>query len=505
MSARAAPRQQRPRAADHAEDLRSMQRAALGADGTLALLRWLARRVDGHAVLLDAHGNPVMAVPGHPDDLLHDAAADITRVVRGRSAAASVETPSWWARMVGFGGDHSGPALLVSARTPLGAQEATLIADAAVLLQLRLDADSARKKSRALHQADPHIREAVLHLLMSGQVSGARRVANVLKPPLANVVRVYLVEGPAEDRNDLADKCDAACGGGAWIVRCPVYRRHVIILSPVPGTANQDDNAAAALRATGPGIAVGAGEAVPLADVATGYEQAFHALALARHSKERFSRFNARTNLEALLRPMGGALWARKALSALLEYTPARPQDPDQLELLATLRSWLDFHAGAARQLTIHRNTLLGRIHHIESILGMDLTKLQVQAEIHLALRLLDPLGRAKAGGSAPELDDMLAAPATRGWAKVLLSPLEMNQQRLGTVRAWVAADARAKSAAAALGVQEKCVRSRLVRAERDISRSLTAEPSARYDLTLALRIRDQQERSAAAEVGHAV
>jgi len=107
----------------------------------------------------------------------------------------------------------TGAACGVTAAAPLSPEDIALVCDAAGLLHLRWQADLAGERMRALGQAWPHIREAVLHL--AGHVSGAKRVAAVVRPALADVVRVYLTDGPAEARDQIAGLCEAACHGRA--------------------------------------------------------------------------------------------------------------------------------------------------------------------------------------------------------------------------------------------------------------------------------------------------
>jgi hypothetical protein len=493
-------------AGDGTGDLRAMHRAVMKPDGARSLLGWLAARLGGSAVLLDRAGQPVLAAPGGPGEaVLRGAAEAVMRVVGGRCAAAAVDTPALRARVVRLGAAAGGPALLVTAAAPLSPEELTLVGDAAGLLHLWWQADLAGQRMRALGQAWPHIREAVLHLLMAGHVSGARRVATAVRPALADVVRVYITDGPAQARDQIAGLCEAACHGRAWVIPCPVYTRHVIVLAPVPPGEDLDTGLETALRTSTGAVAVGAGEPVPLAGTATGYEQAFHALAVARRDPARFARFSARTELAALLGP-GARQWAREELAALLAYVPARPHDPDSGELLVTLRSWLDFGGGSARQLKLHRNTLTARIRHIQAVLGRDLGRLPAQAQTHLALRLLGPPAGPQDSLAVQCLDTLLAAPAARQWADAVLGPLSESPgpPLLVTVQAWLAADARPEAAAASLGVSARCVHRRLVRAEQRLGRSLLAGPSARYDLQLALRIRGQaaSRRSSADKPG---
>jgi sugar diacid utilization regulator len=475
----------------HDEDIAAMQRAVVRPDGSAALLRWLARRVEGHAVLLSSPGNPVLFFPDCPSEVLRDAAKEIRRVAAGDLTSASIRAPSWWARVASASDRHGGPTLLVTSRTPLPERDGPLVAHAVALLALRWSAD---ERNRNVAQ----IREAVLQLLMAGEigVDPARRVARVLKPDFAALVRVYLVEGTPASRDAIADRCEAAFDGKAWIIRCAVYRHHVIILSPVhdspeaEGEAAAEDKVLPAVRAASADAAIGAGGAVALRDTSVSYSQAYHALVIARLRADRFARFTAPGDLASVLGP-GARHWAHQVLSGLLEYEPSRPRDPGGQELCSTLRSWLDFRGAAWRQLRIHRNTLAERLRHIGVLLGRDLSRLRVQAELDLALQLLRRQAANEAVPPPNGLDGLLLAPGPQGWAKMTLAPLEENPVLLDTVRAWLAADSRADATATALNLSARGVLRRLERVEERLGRSLTGGPNARYDLLLAMRIRD--------------
>ena len=470
----------------HDEDIAAMQRAVVRPDGSAALVRWLARRVDGHVVLLSSPEKPVLFFPDCPSEVLRDAAKEVRRVAAGDLTAASVCGPSWWARVASASDRCGGPTVLVTSRTPLRDSDSVLVTHAVALLALRWSAD---ERNRTLTR----IREAVLHLLMAGEigVDPARRVAGVLKPALAALVRVYLVEGTPATRDAIADRCETVFEGRAWIIRCRVYRHHVIILAPVHDAREADDKVLPAVRAASADAAIGAGDVVALRDTAVSYTQAYHALRIARLRADRFARFTAPGDLAAVLGPEARQ-WASRALSGLLRYVPPRPHDPGGQELCATLRSWLDFRGAAWRQLKIHRNTLTDRLRHIGALLGRDLARLPVQAELHLALQLLRRPGADEAVPPPDDLDGLLLAPEAREWAKMTLAPLEENPVLLDTVRAWLAADSRPDTAAAGLNLSSRGVRRRLERAEERLGRSLTSGPSARYDLVLALRIRDR-------------
>jgi hypothetical protein len=426
----------------------------------------------------------VIAFPDVSSEVLSSVADDINRLITGECSAVTIHRSSWWGRLVRVGSRWAGRALLVAASKPFTPDDGALIAHAAALLDLRCLADDHVKTAT-------DIREPVLHLLMAGQVAAANQIAGSIKPILAEQIRVYVAEGTSAARKTFADMCQIACNGTAWVVECPVYRRNTIILYPSVGGRDPAGMLARLADAVGLEVAIGESGEVPLRDTAVAYEQAYHALAVARHRPCRCARFIDSENLADIL-GHGAQRWARAFLAPLLEYEPTRSQDPDSAELQATLRSWLDFRGMAWRQMKIHRNTLLDRIRRVEAILGGDLTRLPLQAELHLALRLLSRTGDDPAG-AAPELGEFLAEPAVLKWAELTLAPLTEGggPPLLDTVRSWLAADARLEAAAAELGISARAVHRRLVRAEQRLGRSLLGAPSARHDVLMALRIQD--------------
>jgi sugar diacid utilization regulator len=132
---------------------------------------------------------------------------------------------------------------------------------------------------------------------------------------------------------------------------------------------------------------LGSSDVVALRDVASGYEQAFHALTAAAVKADRMARYEPGHDLVSLLREDARA-WAVGVLQPLLEFRTSRRNEPDAEELLATLRSRLYFQTGAPRQLKVHRNTLAARLRLIETLLKVDLRELSVQATLQLAVRV---------------------------------------------------------------------------------------------------------------------
>lgn len=467
-------------AVSRSDDVLKLHRLA-HTGGSAALLEWLAARLGGWAGVVDAEEGrgPVSAVRG--------AAEMGARGVR----SAVLHGPGSATLLFALDGGRALAAVLEQPHPP---DAPTLLADAAVPLALVLRAEEAARLTARAGLAEARAREAVLHLLMSGRLSTAHQIAEALGPALPEPMRMYVVECRTGQRGEVARRCEELTGGRAWIVRCPVYVRHLIVLVPAgTATASPDhDPLAGALAAVAPDCAVGVSGETGLREAPAAYTQAFHALAVARGRRERHARFGPGPEL-ALAAHAAGAGWAEALLAPLHAYEPRRPQDPGGRELRATAHAWLNFSSHATRLLKIHRNTLAARLRLVETLLGLDLARLGDQAALALALRLT-PSGRPAVrpdAAAAPDLDGVLRDPRLTAWAGAHLSPLTGPGAPSGaraTVRTWLAHDAQLVPTAAALGVSVPGTRKRLTRVEALLERSLLQSPSARHDLWLAHR-----------------
>ncbi|MEU9204241.1 helix-turn-helix domain-containing protein [Streptomyces sp. NPDC048332] len=477
--------------------------------GSRELLRWVSGRADGWAGLLGGDGTVLHGVARVPDSSAVGAAALASQGARELTAlgarSLSFDQDAHTALLYSLDAppDVPAPVLAVVGRRPLSEGLSTLLADAALPLALCWAAETVERKRRRVDLAESRGREAVLHLLMTGQLSIAHQVAGALKPSLPDPVRVCVVECAGRDRDEVARICADLSGGRSWIVRCPVYARHLILIVPAhPGQA--DGRLGPQVASVVDGCVVGVSEDVTLADTATAYRQAFHALAVARGLPERHAHFGAAPEL-ALVTGAEGARWADALLAPLLAHLPRRGQDPGSQELAATLASWLAFSSHATEHLKIHRNTLAARLRLIGELLGMDLNRVADQSALDLALRIRAtpalPRPATRQAGAAPEsvrsLDEILRLPAVRAWTAQQLQPLGAPGTVHGsadphtTLRTWLEHEAQLGPAAAALRISVPGARKRLTRLETVLQRSLLRTPSARYDLWLAFRALD--------------
>ncbi|MFJ8863541.1 helix-turn-helix domain-containing protein [Streptomyces sp. NPDC102451] len=478
--------------------------------GSPELLRRLAQRAEGWAGILDGDGTVLQAVAGNVRWPGHEAAGLAARAARELTARAagsySLDTDECAALLLPLdrASEGHGPVLAVVAPKPLPGGLTTLMADAVMPLALSWASESVERKRRRVDLAESRGREAVLHLLMTGQLSIAHQVAGALRPKLPDPVRVCVVECSGGQRDEVARICTDVSGGRTWIVRCPVYARHLILIVPAddeaePQTEGPEGPEGGTLGLAVAGLVedcvVGVSEEVRLPDTATAYQQAFHALAVARGLPGRHARFGAAPE-PALVVGAAGARWADALLAPLLAHLPRRSQDPGSQELSATLASWLAFSSHATQHLKIHRNTLAARLKLVGELLGLDLNRVADQAAVDLALRIraTPALQRPDPGDAAAprDLDTVLRAPGVQDWALQQLRLVgRAGPTAEDTLRTWLRCEAQLSPAAAELGISVPGARKRLTRLEALLCRSLLQTPSARYDLWLAFRAVD--------------
>lgn len=491
------------RARERADDVLLMYRLAR-TGGSPELLRRLAQRAEGWAGLVDGDGTVLQAVTGNTRWPGHEAAGLAARAARELTARGagsySLDTDACAALLLPLDrtADGRGPVLALVAPKPLPGGLSTLMADAVMPLALSWASESVERKRRRVDLAESRGREAVLHLVMTGQLSIAHQVAGALRPKLPDPVRVCVVECSGGQRDEVARICADASGGRTWIVRCPVYARHLILIAP----ADDEAEGAESGRSLGPAVAglvddcvVGVSEKVRLPDTATAYQQAFHALAVARGLPGRHAGFGAATD-PALVVGAAGVRWADALLAPLLTHVPRRSQDPGSQELSATVASWLAFSSHATRHLKIHRNTLAARLKFVGELLGLDLNRVADQAAVDLALRIraTPALHRSGPGSEAvpDDLDTVLRDPGVQDWAAQQLRIVEQaGPTAQETLRTWLRREAQLSPTAAELGISVPGARKRLTRLEALLRRSLLQTPSARHDLWLAFRAVD--------------
>ncbi|MCX5261371.1 PucR family transcriptional regulator ligand-binding domain-containing protein [Streptomyces canus] len=397
------------------EAQQSLAAAASRPDPVPSVLRRLAQRVGGWAVLYGPDGTEVavagrgaeraQAAGGPEAREVREALAGLARIVRptatappagsaptgpvtsagsapsgpvpsagpGRSAAAGRHTPS---------GGRTTPATV-----PASPASATDTVAGVHLSAYSLGAGHGFVLGLAAPQRDPGDHTiasvaAVLLSLLTGEHqsgSGAARSSALVR---------LLLGAPAEDVAPLL-------GGERWVV---VHARPDTLAAPDPVAASAlgaalgsplVDVAREVVRvllpadpepAPQPGWTLGVSAVAGPREWAAADVQAGRALARARATRAGLVRYSARPALADLVPEADAAAHAR-ALLARFDATPA---------LTETLRTWLSLHGSwdrTAVALDVHRNTVRQRIAKCAALLELDLDDPDVRMELWFALR----------------------------------------------------------------------------------------------------------------------
>jgi len=445
-----------------------------------AVTAWLAGTIEAEVSLQDAAGT-LLAGPR----LITD--GPVTDVATGRIASAAVHTPSRHVRLAGLGHPVTKGVLAVASRRSFD-RRATDIVDRTVwVLELLLRERETISAVRRLDRATDDLRLAILQLLMVGDTIAARRVAAGLWPGLFDTdsARVYVLEGHATRRDDLAEDCQEAADGHALIVRCPAVDEHLIVVAPIERGHDVAGPQLCSVVGGHPGTFIGGSVRQDLAQTATAYGQAVSALAVARFHPDRAAVYAERTHPERLMDPSALRGWADRLLSPLDDLP-----HHTRAELLATTRLGFSFTAvKTAIILGVSRNTVRARMERVEGLLAADFSDLSTRAAVQLALNTQAAVPDGPRPPAAPPagLTQLLRTRPLLAWADSLLGRLDADTRDLRrTVRAWIAAGGNAERTAQALGIHAQTVRDHVRGAEPVLERELLAGGSDLYEVVLA-------------------
>ncbi|MDT0318879.1 helix-turn-helix domain-containing protein [Streptomyces millisiae] len=447
------------------------------------VLEWLGRRTGAEVALVGPGGGVEVATGGFPARLPKALGPVLGRLSGGEMAAAATEVDGVRVRCEALGPGRQRRVLVVAGAATRSGDAAWLATRAGGLIALLCRLADTEAAARAYHAKAGQVRLAVFMALMAGDPTLARRLTTGAVPPVLNAgpLRVLLLRCPPADREPLARRYQDAAGfhGRGLLVRCPVYEEHLICLVP---EGDELADRLHALVAERPGYALGVSAPRPARATAEAYDQARHALAMARNTPERVAGYRGQGPLERLLPQPAARAWARAFL---------RPLGTVPEQTVHVTRLALSFpRAGVARLLGIGRNTVTARLGEVERALGLDLRDVGARASLALALAVAaSPAGDAR-GSPAPTLDELLRTPAATAWATALLAPLRRPEHRelFATLRAWIDENADARRAAHRLGISRNTVRARLRVAERLLGRDLLSTGAGIHDLVHALR-----------------
>jgi PucR family transcriptional regulator, purine catabolism regulatory protein len=391
-----------------------LTRAALGKDGTAALIGRLAARLGGWAALYDASGAVVVAAPDwaarragrlRPEvDRLRGRSAPTSAALQGGGADAGAADRAERAERDGEGGGGQGSGaqgsgaqdsgdfvvlqslgadrrargfLAVGTEDRLTPGERYVLNAAVALLTLTLE------RSRDLRRAEERMRTALLRLVLAGETAVAREVAGALLGGLPEgSVRVLVAEGEGlSELGDLAEQ--SAVRAGEPLLLASEGER-LVLLATDGGAVHTD--CVAAVQQLEP-VSLGISGPAGLEAAGAAHAQAERALAVALRSGRRSVDHDEVGS---------GSLLPLLANEAVLAFSDAllRPLHEHDLtargDLEASLYAWLSHHGqwdSAAADLGVHRHTLRYRMRRVEELLGRSLDDADVRMELWLALR----------------------------------------------------------------------------------------------------------------------
>jgi|SRR5215207_778779 len=356
-------------------------RAAVSA-GAAGLVRRIAERLDGWAVLLDAAGSVQHAAPAAAARQGPWLAKELERlrVTTPVSATISVDGDQIVVQSLRPGRRTRGFLAVGVARRPTPEQR-TVLNTAASLLTLML------ARATALRSAESHLRTTIFDLLTSGDLPRGARLADDLWGGLpGEPVRVLLVAGKPAGRNDLVEVVDAAAAAaGERVFFAQVAHRVAIVYS-----ADGRMRGRILTAASGSGLTAGESACAPLAELDRAHREADQALHAGLRADRRYTSFadiGASGLLELLATPEAAA-FAESLLRPLIDHDAAGRGD-----LIRSLGVWLEHNGqwdAAAATLGVHRHTLRHRMRRVEELLGRDLGVMAVRMELWAAARLLD-------------------------------------------------------------------------------------------------------------------
>ncbi|MEU3898098.1 helix-turn-helix domain-containing protein [Streptomyces sp. NPDC045251] len=334
--------------------------AASRPDPVPSVLRRLAGRLEGRAVLYGPEGTEIAVAGREPGDEVRRALAELARFVTGRASSTATDTVAGTRLAVYALGTGQGFVLGVAAPHRESGDH-TIASVAAVLLSLLTgEHQSGTGAARS---------SALVRLLLG---AGREEVAPLLSG--GAVTRWYVVH--ARPNTGTPDAVSASALGAALGSSLVDAADDVVrVLLPAAPQAEGGANSQ-------PGWTIGVSAPVAPAEWPAADAQAARALARARAVRAPLVRHAERPAFADLV-PAGEAEAHARALLAPIGGVPA---------LAETLRAWLSLHGSwdrTAVALSVHRNTVRQRVARCAALLGADLDDPDVRMELWFALRHL--------------------------------------------------------------------------------------------------------------------
>jgi purine catabolism regulator len=359
---------------------RAVSLAALRPDGLSATLAELAKQLDAWVGLFDAAGTlrrehpPGALDPATRAGLDQEVGTVLRRGARAGSSLRIGETP-FTLQTLGRGGHLRG--VVAIAGGALDAEGRAVVTSVIALAGLALEQNEGVARARAL------LRAGVVHALLAGDVSLARRLARELWGGMpAAPVTVGVAEAPASVLDAVAEWLETRATAPDAALLFGRGQEGLVFAA----TRGADELGAELAERFD--VRVGLSSPVAYTAFAQGHDEAATALRRGSAAVSRFGDVAASGILGALDTDLA-RLVAAASLDPLVQHDARHGSD-----LLATARVWLENDArldAAAAALGVHRHTVRARIAQVERILGVDLSAFPARAELWATLQVSDP------------------------------------------------------------------------------------------------------------------
>jgi DNA-binding PucR family transcriptional regulator len=369
-----------------------LTRAAVSS-GAAGLVRRLAERLDGWALLLDAAGSIEHAAPAGAARQGPWLAQELERlrdVATPVSTTLSVDGDQIVVQSLRPGHRTRGFLAVGIAHRPTQEQR-NVLNTAVSLLTLML------AQATALRAAESHLRTTIFDLLVGGELDRADRLARDLWGGLpAEPVRMLLVGGRASCRDELMEVVESAgAAAGERVFFAPLPNQAVIVYS-----AGGRIRGRALAAASAGQLVTGESAEAGLAELTRAQREADQALQAGRRTGRRYTSFAeiGAAGLFGLLATPQAVAFAESLLRPLIDHDVTGRGD-----LLRSLGAWLEHNGqwdAAAAALGVHRHTLRHRMRRVGELLGRDLDVTAVRMELWAGVQLL----QARRDESAPSL-----------------------------------------------------------------------------------------------------
>lgn len=339
--------------------------------GAPAVITELAGRIDGWAVLLDAHGQLIASAGAgrlHIDDAV---AVAFNRPVR-------VRHPGIQAHPVGMDRDRAG-YLVIASRSSATSRSRSLASQAAALFDLILRTND--------HSVTERLgREVLLDTLLSGGAPAGDLLHRWGVHETSLTGFQLGARSRVVDLERLATRWLDELGALHVLARRDGRVSGFVRDDLVPGLLGLAERFST--HAPG-GLSLGVGTSASVESLAQTARQARQACDAAIDRGSRALRYEHIPTVDFVLSALSGESSAQ--LAGVLD--PLRGTNGEHGQLTDTLRVFLSENGGwrpAARLLEIHRQTLASRILRVEELTGLTLARPDDRAAAWLALRALD-------------------------------------------------------------------------------------------------------------------